>query len=162
MNWRDAFLRQARSENDLRRRLNDPAVEYSHRLHYLQMVTEKLAKGFQADVSDPEPPPTSHHALVRLLQTLKGRRELRQQLGFDDAAVFKQYIDSLLDLADRVERLAPSAAGLTQPNPEYPWKNPKSGVVSAPIDFDFAFFDPRDPKMIKFEKLIDQLVRISS
>lgn len=162
MSWRDAFLRQARSENDLRLRLNDPSVEYSHRLHYLQMVTEKLAKGFQADPSEADPPPTSHHALVRLMQTLKGRPTVRRQLRFDDAIIFKQYIDSLLDLADRVERLAPSAAGTSQPNPEYPWRDPVTGAVSAPVDFDFPFFDQCDAKMIKFEKLIDQLVRIAS
>lgn len=64
--------------------------------------------------------------LVRLMQTLKGRPMVRRQLRFEDAIVFKQYIDSLLDLADRVERLAPRAAGTSQPNPEYPWGDPAS------------------------------------
>lgn len=162
MNWRQAFIRQAKSEHAVRRRLNGPGVEYSHRLHYLQMVTEKLAKGFQANPSDRNPPPTTHHALVRLLQQTKGRPDLRRLLGHTDAAVFRSFIDSLLDLADQIERLAPSAASTTQPNPEYPWRDQTTDEVVAPVDYDFPLFDPRDPRMIKFERLLDALVRIAS
>jgi hypothetical protein len=162
MSWREAFLKQARSENRLREVLNDPQVEYSHRLHYLQMVTEKLAKGFMADPSDPQPPNPTHGAFVRLLQTIKGRPEIRRSLGYQDAQIFRQFINSLLDLAVRVERLAPGAAGTTAPNPEYPWRDPVTGVVHAPIDFDFAIFSPRDAKMIKLENLLDSLIRIAS
>lgn len=160
MTWREAFLRQARSEHQLLRRLNDPEVEYSHRLHYLQMVAEKLAKGFQCDPDAKDPPPTTHNAFVRLLQTFKGRPDLRKQLGYTDASVFRAFIDSLLGLAAQIERLAPSLAG-TQPNPEYPWVD-SSGDVIAPVDFEFPLFDPRDPKMIKMERLLDALVRIAS
>lgn len=159
MSWRDAFLRQARSEHEVRRRLNDASVEYSHRLHYLQMVTEKLAKGLQSKPDDPDAPETTHSGFVRLLQTLKGRRTIRRQLGFSDAAIFRRFIDSLLDLAERVERLAPAAAGLAAPNPEYPWRDPKTGLVHAPADYSFGLFDPRAPKMIKLERLLDELVR---
>jgi len=162
VNWREAFIRQAKSEHALLRRLDRPDVEYSHRLHYIQMVTEKLAKGFRANPSDPNPPPTTHHALVRLLQTLKGRPEVRRQLGYSDAAVFRAFIDSLLDLADQVEQLVPGAANTTQPNAEYPWRDPKTGEVFAPIDYAFPLFDPRNPRMIKFERLLDALVNIAT
>src|SRR5690349_17478881 len=117
MSWRDAFLRQARSENAVRLRLNDPEVEYSHRLHYTQMVAEKLAKGLQVRPDETDPPPTTHRALVRLLQVLKGRAEARRQLGYGDAAVFKAFIDSILPLAAEIEGLAPAVAGITHPNP---------------------------------------------
>src|ERR1700733_11626935 len=101
MNWHDAFLRQARSDESVRRRLNDSTTEYSHRLHYLQMVTEKLAKAFQASPTDTEAPTASHIAFVRFLQTLKGRPDIREQLGYKDRKVFQAFINSLLDLAHR-------------------------------------------------------------
>jgi hypothetical protein len=161
VSWRGAFLRQARSDDNVRRLLNDPQVEYSHRLHYFQMVAEKLAKGFLAAPDDVEPPKASHNAFVRLLQTVKGRPDIRQQLGYADAAVFRAFIDSLLELADRIERLAPSAAGFTQPNPEYPWRDINQNLIHVPAEFDFELFDARNPKMIKMERLLQALLRIA-
>jgi hypothetical protein len=161
VSWRDSFLRQARSDDNVRRRLDDPLVEYSHRLHYFQMVAEKLAKGFMTGPEEAEPPRASHNAFVRLLQTVKGRPDIRRQLGYDDAVVFRAFIDSLLDLADQIERLAPSAAGFTQPNPEYPWRDPATNTIHVPAEFDFQLFDPRNPKMIKMERLLQALLRIA-
>jgi len=161
MSWREAFLRQARSEHEVRRRLGDLGVEYSHRLHYLQMVAEKLSKGMQAAPGHTDAPQLTHHSFVRLLQVLKRRPELRRQLGYIDADVFRRFIDSILDLANQVQRLAPSGE-LTQANPEYPWRDPVTGIVRAPVDYSFDLFDPRNPRMIKLEKLLDALLRIAA
>jgi hypothetical protein len=162
MNWRQAFIRQAQSEQQLRSHLKDTAAEYSHQLHYLQMVTEKLAKGFQAGPNDPDPPPLLHNVFARFLQTLKNQPEIRRQLGYNDRKVFATFINSLLELARRVEQLAPAATGLGQPNPEYPWRDAKTGEAFAPVDFDFRpLFSPRDAKMIKLERLIASLLQIA-
>jgi hypothetical protein len=127
MTWRDAFLRQARSDYAVWQKLGTPGVEYSHRLHYLQMVAEKLAKGLLCDPGSATPPAPTHAAFVRLLQVLKTRPEIRRQLGYTDASVFKRFLDSLLDLGAKIEGLAPSAAGFAHPNPEYPWRDSNSG-----------------------------------
>jgi len=66
MTWRDAFLAQARSDAEIRRLLNRQRTAYSHQLHYLQMLTEKLAKGLMAPV-DGAPPAPTHSAFVRCL-----------------------------------------------------------------------------------------------
>jgi hypothetical protein len=161
MNWREAFLRQARSEENVRQRLNQRAVAYCHRLHYLQMVSEKLARGFQMRAASRQPPPLEHKGFVRMLQMIKGRPEIRRMLGYGDTASFVAFVDSLLDLASRVERLAPSHAGLTEPNPEYPWWDPRSGEVYVPSQFAFADFDPRSPRMVKLEQLLQDLLRIA-
>ncbi len=160
MNWREAFIRQSRSDNAVRRRLNQPGVEYSHRLHYLQMVTEKLSKAMQLDPNDFNPPARTHRGLVRLLQVLKGRPEFRERFGYSDTFSFRAFIDSLLDFAGQIERLAPDLAGLTQPNTEYPWRNPATGDIHVPAEFGFEIFNPRDPRMLKIERLIDALLRI--
>lgn len=99
MGWHEAYLAQARSEEAIRKPLTAARVQYCHRLHYLQMVTEKLAKAMLTLTGSPKPAPTTHAAFVRMLQVIKGRRDIRQQLGFTDATLFKNYIDSLLDLA---------------------------------------------------------------
>jgi hypothetical protein len=44
MSWRAAFPIQARSDDNVRKLLNQSKIEYSHQLHYLQMGTEKLVK----------------------------------------------------------------------------------------------------------------------
>ncbi|GMV98801.1 MAG: hypothetical protein AMXMBFR83_31490 [Phycisphaerae bacterium] len=135
--------------------------KYCHRLHYLQMVAEKLAKSMLTPPGSREAPPSSHSAFVRMLQVLKTRPEVRRQLGFEEAAQFKRYIDSLLALAARIEGLAPAQAGLIRPNPEYPWRDPPTGQIHAPARFDFPEFDPRDARLIKLHGLIRDLLRIA-
>jgi hypothetical protein len=162
MTWRDAFLRQARSDFAVWQKLGTPGVEYSHRLHYLQMVAEKSAKGLLCDPTSAAPPAPTHSAFVRLLQVLKTRPEIRRQLGYTDAAVFKRYLDSLLDLAAKIEDLAPSAAGFARPNPEYPWRDVNSGEIAVPFEFRFPEFDPKGPRMQKIDALIRALLRVAA
>lgn len=143
------------------KKLATARVEYSHQLHYLQMVTEKLAKAMLTPVGSLDPAPTSHTAFVRMLQSLKGRPEVRHQLGFTDTALFRSYIDSLLGIADQIQRLSPDRAGLKQPNPEYPWQSPGTTDVITPAEYDFPEFNPRSAKMIKVDRLIDDMLRIA-
>ena len=123
------------------------------------MVAEKLAKAYAADPRSNDPPVLSHAAFVRLLQTTKARPEIRRQLGYEDTASFRQFIDSFLPLAERIERLAPNFAGTTSPNAEYPWRDQASGEVIAPVRFDFPEFSAKSPQMIKLESLIGALIR---
>jgi hypothetical protein len=162
MNWHEALLRQARSDEAVRRRLNDSATEYSHRLHYLQMVTEKLAKAFQVSPDDPQPPSMTHRAFVRFLQILKSRPDIQRQLGYRDGKVFGRLIDSLLDLARQIQSLAPSIAHLTQPNPEYPWWDSATNDVKVPAEYDFSQFNPNSVKMIKLDSLVRDILRIAT
>jgi hypothetical protein len=159
LSWRSAFFAQAASDNAVRVQLNASSVAYSHRLHYLQMVTEKLSRGYAISPRASAPPARTHKAFVRFLQSLKSVEHVQRSLGFDDVARFRMYIDSLLDLADRIERLAPNFAGYVAPNPEYPWWNPSTGEVFAPCESPFELFDPTSPKMVKLERIIDALLR---
>ena len=141
MSWRSAFLLQARSDYDTREILNTQRVEYCHQLHYLQMASEKLAKGFLTPVASTEPPKMTHAAFVRCLQVIKGRPDIRRALNFSSTQTFSQFVDSLLPLAEQVQRLAPSYAGIRGPNPEYPWQAATHGAVTAPAEFDLPQFD---------------------
>ena len=46
MDWRTAYLEQAKSDYAMLLKLNRDEAPLCHRLHYLQMTTEKMAKGF--------------------------------------------------------------------------------------------------------------------
>jgi hypothetical protein len=160
VSWRAAFLRQAASDEAVRRLLDRAGVEWCHGLHYLQMVAEKLAKGLLATASDPPPPPPTHQAFVRLLQIAKNRPDVRRRLGYRDTASFLAFVDSLLPLAAKIEALAPSAAGMGRPNPEYPWRDPTTATSIAPADYPFNDFDARSPQMRKLASLMEQLSRL--
>lgn len=162
MGWHEAYLVQARSEHAMLRRLELPPVEYCHRLHYLQMVSEKLAKAMLTPPASTSPAPTSHAAFVRMLRTLKTRPDIRRRLGYRDTTSFGRYINSLLELAERIEGLAPDQGGLTKPNPEYPWEDLGTGQIRAPAEYRFPEFNPRDPKMIKIDRLIADLLLIAT
>jgi hypothetical protein len=161
MDWHEAYLTQARSEYAVSRKLGED-VEHCHHLHYLQMVSEKLAKGILTPSGSMTPAPMSHVMFVRMLKAIKGRPDIRQQLGYRSVDVFRSYIDSLLDLAWKIERLSPEQAGLTQPNPEYPWwKDPGKTQVMAPAQYDFPEFDQRNRRMGKIDRLIGALLRLA-
>jgi len=165
MTWREAFLLQARSDHAVFDRLGALRVEVEpcHRLHYFQMATEKLAKAFLTAPAAVEAPATVHTAFVRMLQVIKGRPDIRRQLGYANARAFASFINSLLGLANRVQGLAPAVAGLTQPNPEYPWRNLGTGEIQAPAEFEFPDFDrATKPQMAKLDKLVRALLRLAS
>ena len=160
MTWREAFLVQARSDAAVRRLLNRERTEYAHQLHYLQMVTEKLAKAMMMRDTDAGPPARTHADFVSCLRAIKGRPEIRRQLGYEHADVFRSFVDSLLPLAERIERLAPNLAGMTQPNPEYPWQPPGQAEVFAPAQYNFPQFTPLQPQMARLVALVENLLRV--
>ena len=162
MDWHEAYLAQARSEYAVMRRLGGLHVEYCHQLHYLQMVAEKLAKALLTKPGSKAPARASHIMFVQMLQHLKWRPDVWRNLGFTRAGAFKRFIDSLLGLAWKIERLSPDQAGFTLPNPEYPWwKDRNAKQAWAPMEYDFPGFDPRDPRMSKIDQLIGDLLRLA-
>ncbi|HYF51071.1 MAG TPA: hypothetical protein VEJ63_16780 [Planctomycetota bacterium] len=153
MTWREAFLRQARIDAELWRCLDETA--FSHQLHYFQMVTEKLAKGYLTPATSAKPPSHTHIRLVRFMQQLKtAPASLREKLGFPRADAFRAYLDSLLPIATRIEALAPAVAGDNQPNPEYPWQEPSTGEIIVPGEYSFASITAEKVQYMKLVRLI--------
>jgi len=162
MTWRDAFFREADSDYIIFTEFNRARKPACQRLHYLQMATEKLAKAFLCSRKDRPPKPT-HAAFVRLLKVIKGRPEIRSKLGYGgNYSAFVSYIDSILDLAERIESLAPEGTRLDRPNPEYPWTT-ATGDVVCPLDYPFheILGRPRTPTSLPTLKtLVYGLIRI--
>lgn len=124
------FLAQARSDYEIFRRLARQGV--CHRLHYLQMCTEKLSKvWFWRGMSPPAHGHFTFEPFLRALNT-SGRADFHRMFGYSDARRLVLQWPSILDLALRIQQLVP---GLTNPNPEYPW--PRNHPTSSPLTHPF-------------------------
>lgn len=157
MTWRSAYFTQARNDYGVFREFKGRAdVAMCQKLHYLQMATEKLAKAFLSPPAG-QPPPRVHSALVRFLQMSKRRPEIRCQLGYEgNNNASCSYIDSLLDVAGQIERLAP-VGGEERLNPESPWAV-DTGAVMCPVCYGFPEF--RRQEITDFQHLTDARFRI--
>ena len=115
--WRDAYFRQARSDYETLQLLEEGGASFCRRLHYLQMATEKAAKGFATAPGGPQQPKV-HRGYVQFMQQIKRRTELQILCQCGPRQV-TPYIDGLLPYARLIEDLAPTNAN-DGPNPEYP------------------------------------------
>jgi hypothetical protein len=156
MDWRTAYLRQAQADYAmLLKLLGDADVPLCQQLHYLQMTTEKLAKGLLTPPGG-ERYPNTHNGFAKFVSVAKCLREIRRACGFRQAGQFIAYVDSLRPLAQAVEDLSPE--GGDHPNPEYPWE--VNGVVVCPTEYAFPALDLGSPKMIKLLRFIDDCFTI--
>jgi hypothetical protein len=161
MTWREAFISQARHDFATYLGLTRRNACMADRLHFLQMATEKLARGYLAAPASPAPPTLTHTGIVRMFQHLKSDLALRQRLGYTHARSFSRYLDSLLGIAGQIQSLAPAIAGTTQPNPEYPWRDAGLNSIVIPWKHDFrSFVDFENANAAKFLKLIAQLFEL--
>lgn len=157
MNWQDAYLTQAWSDFQVFREMNKSRYPICHSLHYLQMATEKLAKGFLCKRSG-GPPKKTHYSLVSFLNVSRSQADWRRDLGYGrNPKAYGYYIDSMLPIARQIETLAPTGGNLDGINPEYPWRN-DAGTVECPCKHDFAHINMSD--LANFRSLIHRLFRI--
>jgi hypothetical protein len=135
--FQDLWWQQTKSDHGILVLLRKQGGAACHQLHYLQMVTEKLAKAYFWRTG--APPPRNHAGFVQFLRSLGGVPQARRQLvastlGFTLFADLQMWINSILPLAYDLERLAPALAN-DGPNPEYPW--PHIAPTNAPVHFSF-------------------------
>lgn len=159
--WRTAYFKQGLADYQLFLTLEKTEnIPLCHRLHYLQMMTEKLAKGFKTEPTAKEAHPFTHAAFVTLLRIVKDRPEFMQACNIGTKEQFLAYLKGLNSLAATIQGLAPDLAD-KGPNPEYPWQIPQG--VMAPIDFNFPDLNlnAKDLRLIKMLKFIDICFQIA-
>lgn len=153
MDWRTAYFQQAQSDYAmLLKLLEDRNTPLCHSLHYLQMTTEKMAKGFLTRPGDG--PQRTHNAFVAFVQTSAPfDRDLQSACGCVNIGQYRAYLAGLHNLAQAIENLFPD--GPDHPNPEYPWIF--QGVIYVPDAYNFSGDElnllrqsPRMVKMLKF------------
>ncbi len=161
--WQLAFLRQARSDWEAYQRTIEKSWPICHRLHFLQMASEKLGKALLIrSETKLERITQSHAAFVKFMRMTGNNFDLHLKLGITRPQLKAQF-NQLLPVAYEIEILAPALAH-NGPNPEYPWLD-KTGQIVAPVDCSFplaqALASPPGAQLLKnvnyflaaFEKL---------
>lgn len=155
MDWRTALFEQAGSDYRILQLLIAQNAPFCHRLHYLQMATEKLAKGFSTPPGGPQPPKV-HRDFVSFLRLVPASRQLRLACHCGPGQI-DAYVASLLPLARLIEDLAPALAN-DGPNPEYPWHTAQ-GVV-APARYPFTNLEFKSRPMVNMLLFLDRCFQI--
>lgn len=152
----EAFIAQARSDWGVYHILSEcrDVVVACHRLHYLQMACEKLAKAYRL---------RDTHASVKELQS--GHTGFAKFVGPFFSAVLKEeyrgkdaqlqgLIARARTFAREIEKLAPATDRVAVPeNTEYPWE--RSDQVVAPCRYSFPALELlREPGGLAFLNLI--------
>jgi hypothetical protein len=133
--WQAAFLKQARTDWDAYEKAEELMWPICHRLHFLQMATEKLGKALLVAAETKLDEIThSHLALVKFLRVVSNNLDLHLKLGLTKSQLKAQF-KGLLPIAHEIEILAPALAQ-EGPNPEYPWVD-KAGRICIPVDYSF-------------------------
>ncbi len=131
VSWRIAFLEQSYSDYQLFLFLHNKPNDVSlcHTYHFLQMATEKLARGFVLKPNSNDTPARTHNGFLVSVRhagrNVKQFNHLYYHLRIKPRNI-GSFFRALEPIADAIERLAPALSrdGI---NPEYPWKD-KSGI----------------------------------
>jgi len=135
LNWQLAFLQQARADWEAYQKTHETFWPACHRLHFLQMATEKLGKALLlAGQAEFERVTGSHAAFVKFMQVASCDRSLQIRLKMTKAQL-KAHFRQLLPIAYEIEILAPALAQ-HGPNPEYPWFD-RTGKICVPVVYSF-------------------------
>jgi hypothetical protein len=106
--WQLAFLKQARSDWETYQRIDDPTWPTCHRLHFLQMATEKLAKALLVADDVPLDKIThTHAAFVKFMRVARKNHNLQKELGMTYPQIIAHF-NRLLPIAREIEMLAPT------------------------------------------------------
>lgn len=121
--YQELWWQQAQSDHSVFVLLRRQGAAQCHSLHYLQMVTEKIAKAYFWRSGSP--PPRSHAGFVQFLRFLghvrqSDRDRIAKLFSFNRFLDFQNWLRNALPIAYELERLAPDLAN-DGPNPEYPW-----------------------------------------
>jgi hypothetical protein len=150
--WQLAFLKQARSDWDAYKKIDNPTWPYCHRLHFMQMTAEKLGKALLigGDMTLEQVTHT-HASFVKFMRIARNNRNLQNELGMTPSQL-KAHFNRLLPIAYEIEALAPALAQ-GGPNPEYPWLD-NSGKILVPVDYSFTLIkllhSPQGAQLLKY------------
>lgn len=163
MDWRSAFIDQARSDFEIADLLaRTEGVPRCHLLHYLQMSLEKLSKGMVMLPGEMIPPQRTHAGPSELIQFMSRSSPLTSEFHRTlrmNSIQRRAYLRGILPAIQLIERLAPAlSAG---PNAEYPWLTPTNSQaaesVIAPVHYPFGNIP--EPVIIKVMDLMRTLLQ---
>jgi hypothetical protein len=154
--YQELWWEQASSDYEVLVLLRRNGVAHCHQLHYLQMVTEKLAKAYFWRTGNA--PTKRHSGFAQFMRFLIDARssdqaQLASLLGFKSFNELQGCIRGILPIIYGLEQLAPT---LSQdgPNPEYPW--PHAAPSDNPVGHQFEIWSRIDsPKGRQLMKVLE-------
>jgi len=138
--FQEVWWQQAKSDHEAFLLIRGQGIAQCHSLHYLQMVTEKIAKAYFWRSGSP--PPQKHTGFPTFLRFL-GQIRAHDRDRISELFTFRRYSDlqkwirAAIPIAHEIEHLAPALSS-DGPNPEYPW--PHAGPEFAPSKHNFAIW----------------------
>lgn len=157
----DAFAEQSQSDFRIfENSLED--VEECHRLHFLQMACEKIAKAYRLrDIALLEEAELySHVAFTKFIQTILKSPQIKELYTSSDGRRQKRRRNMeryARPLAEKIEKLAPAVdRGQTPANVEYPWVEGES--VYIPCRYPFSHLNLRGYDEKEFLKLLKTVI----
>lgn len=155
--YQKVWWEQAKSDHDAFLLLRREGIAQCHSLHYLQMVTEKIAKAYFWRSGSP--PPRNHAGFAKFLkflgQTRQNERErIANLFAFRRFGDFQRWMKAVWPLANDLERLAPALAK-DGPNPEYPWPHQQPKIAPAIHEFQVwsSMKQAQGRRFMKFVKI---------
>jgi hypothetical protein len=159
--WARAYAKQSRSDFRLYSKVMSVSsdIEECHRLHYLQMACEKIAKAYRfRDTLTPiEELLTSHVAFSKFIENLLKSAVIRHDYQGKDAKLRRES-QFFRNLAREVEKLAPAVDRVATPqNAEYPWEDAEQIIVPSEYGYPNLVL-LKDPGGRNFLKLIEKAI----
>jgi DNA-binding transcriptional MerR regulator len=156
--WSRAYTKQGVSDLSVYRHLTSAGASINdcHRLHYLQMASEKIAKGYQFRYTNKsiEALSSSHAGLPEFINSYCQSAAMKSRYA-GRTAQLETIRNDLYRLGTELEHLAPAIERQRSPtNVEYPWSN---GVtLTVPCDHAFPVMRSygRDTWSL-FEQMLD-------
>ncbi len=146
--WAKAFATQGASDLQVYEILTaheekkSGTVPSCHRLHYLQMATEKIAKSYLVGIGNLSPRTRSHIAVANCVKIYY--RSAPVKLKFAGKNDRREKIEAImLDVAHKIEQLNPAVDDENVPaNVEYPWSMEQNLVVPCRHKFEIENLAP--------------------
>lgn len=136
--WASAFAVQSQSDWQVYDRLTaEPQIPVCHKLHYLQMACEKIAKAYRCrDMStNLEELLKRHVGFAKFIGSFLASPSIREAYKGRDAQL-REVSRLTRALAREIEKLAPAVDRAGSPeNAEYPWES--GGDVIAPCRYSY-------------------------
>lgn len=151
-NWAKAYARQALSDLNAREVLVAAGAEKCHRLHFLQMATEKSCKAYLTANNGHDQVRKTHAYVARVLPILARHF---YALENDGTSMASWELSQVRKLAREIEVLAPACddGDTRNDNTEYPWLDTK-GEIRTPCEHTFSGLDDGSRSIVRLIKLI--------
>jgi hypothetical protein len=150
--WARAYARQALSDLDAREALVEAGTHKCHRLHFLQMASEKVSKAHLTKANGHDNVRKRHDYVAKHLPTIA---RIFYAAMNDGNEIRSWEIGEIRRLAKEIEVLSPACDGgdLREDNSEYPWEDGR-GSICIPCEYSFPRIDDESRAIVRLIRLI--------